>query len=70
MDERILSVTENLMRKIYKLHDSYKSVGFSVKPNTVEMAMSNGLIDIKVKFPRQLIEDNLDSDIDDIEVDS
>jgi hypothetical protein len=66
MDERILSVTENLMRRIYKLRDSYKSTNFSVKNSTVSMTMSNGLITVTAVFPRTLIEDNLDVDVEDI----
>lgn len=59
MDSRIIEVTEKMMRKLYKLGGDYTPRTCNVKANTVEMVMSNGLIELKAKFPRTIIEDNI-----------
>lgn len=65
MNEKLISATEGLMRRIYKLGESYVSSAFSVKPTTIEMTMKNGLIELKAKFPRTLVEDNIDYAVED-----
>ncbi len=59
MDSRIIEVTQNMMRKLYKLGEDYEPITCNVKKNAVEMVMSNGLIELKAKFPRSIIEDNI-----------
>jgi hypothetical protein len=59
MDGRILTATEAMMRRLYCLNSDYVSRQCNVKASTVEMEMSNGLIVLKAKFPRSLIEDNI-----------
>jgi hypothetical protein len=59
MDGRILTATEAMMKRLYHLNSDYVSRQCSVKSSTVEMEMSNGLIVLKAKFPRSLIEDNI-----------
>jgi hypothetical protein len=59
MDGRILTATEAMMKRLYNLNSDYVSRQCSVKSSTVEMEMSNGLIVLKAKFPRSLIEDNI-----------
>lgn len=56
MDGRIVGVTEELVRKVYKLNPAYEPIQCNVKRDTVEMEMTNGLISIKVKMPRDIIE--------------
>lgn len=60
MDSRIIEVTQNMMRKLYKLGEDYEPITCNIKKNAVEMVMSNGLIELKAKFPRSIIEDNMD----------
>lgn len=60
MDGRLLTATESMMRNLYKLNDSYYSKSCNVKAGTIEMEMSNGIINLKAKFPRDLIESNLE----------
>jgi len=48
-----------MMRKLYKLGEDYEPITCNVKKNAVEMVMSNGLIELKAKFPRSIIEDNI-----------
>lgn len=59
MDSRIIEVTENMMRRLYHLGADYTPSTCNVKASTVEMDMSNGLITLKAKFPRSIIEDNI-----------
>lgn len=59
MDSRIIEVTEKMMRKLYRLGGDYNPKTCNIKTNTVEMVMSNGLIELKAKFPRSIIEENI-----------
>lgn len=59
MDSRIVQVTENMMRRLYHLGTDYVPSTCNIKASTVEMDMSNGLITLKAKFPRSIIEDNI-----------
>lgn len=61
MDSRIIKVTENLMRKHYKLNPDYEVQTCNVKKSTVEMTMHNGLVELKAKFPRTMIEDIIET---------
>lgn len=59
MDSRIIEVTQNMMRRLYHLGMDYVPSTCNIKSSTVEMEMSNGLITLKAKFPRSIIEDNI-----------
>lgn len=60
MDGRIIDVTDKLMRDTFKLSSNYVAQSCSVKANSVDIVMSTELIELKAKFPRQLIEDLVD----------
>lgn len=59
MDSRIIEVTQNMMRRLYHLGMDYVPSTCNIKSSTVEMEMSNGLITLKAKFPRSIIEDSI-----------
>lgn len=59
MDSRIIEVTESMMRRMYHLREDYVTNTCNIKASTVEMEMSNGLVTLKAKFPRSIIEDNI-----------
>ena len=69
MDSRIISVAEKMMKRIYKLGEDYVTKTCNVKTTTVEMVTSNGLIELKVKFPRSIIEDAILAEEDEVEDD-
>lgn len=56
MNENIAGQAEKLVRKAYGLNDSYQVHTFSVKPATVDMELGNGIMKLKVSFPRDLVE--------------
>ena|SRR3712207_1480672 len=59
IDGRIVGATEELVRKAYNLSNSYEPTQCSVKKNHVEIEMNNGLISIRVKIPRDIIDAHL-----------
>lgn len=67
MNGRVIEASVNLMRKLYKLGEAYEPITCNVKKNSVELVMANELIELKAKFPTMLIEDNIDSLLEDEE---
>ena len=65
MDSRILEVALDMVVKMYKLNDDYVTKTCNIKANSVEVEMTNGLVDLKVKMPRSIIEDRINLVMDD-----
>jgi hypothetical protein len=61
MDNRILSVTEQLMRDQFHLSDSYTSNKCTINGKIVSLGMTNSIIDIKADFPRTLIDEMIEA---------
>lgn len=57
MDGRIVGVTENLARTMFKLNPAYEVVKCNVNEKVVDIGLTNGLIPVNFKFPRSIIDD-------------
>lgn len=63
MDGRIVGVTENLARTMFKLNPAYEVEKCNVNAKVVEIGLTNGLIPINLKFPRSIIDDIINQEI-------
>ena len=63
MDGRIVGVTENLARTMFKLNPAYEVEKCNVNAKVVEIGLTNGLIPINLKFPRSIIDDIINQEV-------
>lgn len=57
VDGRIVDVAEQMVRQIYRLNEEYVVKSYAVKSSSIELAISNTLVDLKIKLPVSIVED-------------